>query len=123
MKILVTDDDPSSRRFVVEALKMTGAEVFEAETGQQAVAAAKEKKPDLILIDHVMPEMNGFDAIKIIRHEPGLEAVPFVMITGNYEVQTLQEQEKFSNCAFLPKPYTVDQLMSTIEVALDRPFP
>lgn len=123
LKVLIADDDAVSRSLVVEALKVVGCQIIEAETGRQTIELAQKEKPDLVLMDHLMPEMNGYEAMKEIRKAPGLENVPFVMITGNYDIQILQEKEKLTRCAFLPKPYTVEQLMATIEIALEKPFP
>ncbi|MBI2071281.1 MAG: response regulator [Elusimicrobia bacterium] len=123
MKILIADDDPSMRKLLNDALSLAGCEVIQAETGRQAIDLAKQATPDLILLDHTMPEMKGYDAMKEIRKEPALAQVPVVLITGNFEVQGMAEDDKLERCAFLPKPYSIDQLMTTIGVALGRPFP
>ncbi len=123
MKVLIVDDDPSNRKFLADAIGMVNCQVILAETGLQAIGLAKQELPDLILMDHTMPEMKGYDAMKEIRKEPNMIAVPCVMITGDFEVQSYQEDDKMQNCAFLPKPYSVDQLMTTIAKAMGKKFP
>ncbi|MBI4368613.1 MAG: response regulator [Elusimicrobia bacterium] len=123
MKAVVCDDDPMNRTLLTDALAMVGCQVFQAENGAQAIALAKQEHPDFVLMDQTMPDLKGYDAIKEIRKETGMEQVPYVMITGDFNVQYDQEDDQMTNCAFLPKPYSIDQLMTTIGNALGRPFP
>ena len=123
MKVLIADDDLYNRKLLSDALTLAGCQVVLAETGKQAIDLATQEKPDLILMDHTMPEMLGYDAVKEIRKDPNLQRVPVVMITGNFEVQAHAEDDKMEYCAFLPKPYSLEQLMTTIGLALGKPFP
>ncbi|MEK6544785.1 MAG: response regulator [Elusimicrobiota bacterium] len=123
MKILITDDDPTNRMLLREMLGMLKVSIFEATTGKEAIVAAKQEVPDLILMDHTMPEMLGYDAMKEIRKDDRLKNTPFVMITGDFEIQEYQENDAVEKCAFLPKPYSLDQLFFTIGRAMGKKFP
>ena len=123
MKVLIADDDTYNRKLLTDVLTLNGCQVFVAETGKQAIDVAKQEKPDFILMDHTMPEMLGYDAAREIRKDSSMQAVPIVMITGDFEVQAQAEDDKMENCAFLPKPYSIEQLMTTISLATGKPFP
>lgn len=123
MKVLICDDDPIERALLVEALRSLNCDVVEATNGSEGVALAKKELPELILMDYAMPQMNGLEAMKTIRQEIPLQDVPFVMITGSYDVQALVDQEQAARAAFLPKPYSLNQLQATISLVLGHSFP
>ena len=120
MKVLICDDDPKNRGLLKEALMLLSCAAVEASNGAEGIALTKQEKPDIILMDHTMPDMLGYDAIKEIRKEPGFENIPFVMITGDFDIQAQVEKDNLKNCAFLPKPYGIDQLTATMELALGK---
>lgn len=123
MKILITDDDPTNRMLLRELLSMLDVTIIEATSGREAINITKDQMPDLILMDHTMPEMMGYEALKEIRKEEKLKEIPVVMITGDFEIQEYQEEDKIAKCAFLPKPYSMDQLFMTIGRAMGKKFP
>ena len=80
--ILVVDDDPGTRMLARASLKKAGYDTVEAADGGDGVAAWERFRPDLILMDAVMPGMDGFAAIREIRRRPGGDRVPVLMMTG-----------------------------------------
>ncbi|MDH4140111.1 MAG: response regulator [Coriobacteriia bacterium] len=80
-KILIADDNTFIRTLVKAALKPLGCEMIEAVDGEEAVRAAEEHDPDLILLDVVMPKMNGFEALEAIRAQRPASHLPIVMLT------------------------------------------
>jgi len=80
--ILVVDDLPEMREMRKYILEREGFRVIEAEDGQKGVAAAIRERPRLILMNYMMPVMNGLEAAAIIRRQPGLERVPILMNSG-----------------------------------------
>jgi diguanylate cyclase (GGDEF)-like protein len=80
--ILVVDDDPFMRLMEREALEQAGFAVEEAENGAQAVAACAALRPDLVITDVQMPEMDGFTACTLLRHQPGGGELPILILTG-----------------------------------------
>lgn len=123
MKVLICDDDFLSRQFLFKALSSMNYQCVLAANGQEGIALALKELPDLILMDYTMPDMKGLDAIREIRKDSRLARTPFVLVTGSVDLQSLVEEEKFENCAFLPKPYSREQLQSTISLALGKFFP
>ena len=80
-KILVVDDSPTERHVLSEILTKNGYHIITAESGEQAITVAKEQLPDLILMDVVMPGMNGFQATRNISREPTTQHIPIIMCT------------------------------------------
>jgi twitching motility two-component system response regulator PilH len=80
-KILVVDDSATERHVLGEMLSKQGFEVVFAEDGEKAVAQTKSLKPDLVLMDVVMPGMNGFQATRAITHDPETQHIPVIICT------------------------------------------
>lgn len=81
--VLVADDNSRGREFVRIVMENLGHNVHEVSNGRQAVDAAIEMKPDLIVLDLHMPEMDGFEAIAALRQHPDLAAVPVMALTAS----------------------------------------
>jgi twitching motility two-component system response regulator PilH len=81
-KILVVDDSPTERHVLTEMLLKAGFTVIIAESGEQAIEVAKKELPDLILMDVVMPGMNGYQATRTITREEATRHIPVIMCTS-----------------------------------------
>ena len=82
MKILVVDDEPSIFELAEELLTLAGYDVLEASDGEQALALARKEHPDLILLDLLMPKMNGFQFVLEIRKDPKVGKTPILVLSG-----------------------------------------
>src|SRR6056297_1682772 len=89
--ILVVDDDRSTRLVSKKALEQNNYDVIEAENGLEAIDAFKKYRPDLMLLDVVMPEIDGFEACRRIRALPYGAAVPVMIITGSDDFEAISE--------------------------------
>ncbi len=81
-KILVVDDSPTERWALNEVLTRHGYEVVTAETGEEAISKSKTEKPDLILMDVVMPGMNGYQATRTIARDAETQTIPIILCTS-----------------------------------------
>jgi twitching motility two-component system response regulator PilH len=81
-KILIVDDSPTERHALSELLEKNGYHVVTAESGEEAIAKSKSEMPDLILMDVVMPGMNGYQATRTITREEETKHIPVVMCTS-----------------------------------------
>ena len=81
-KVLLVDDDPLIIRMYEHKLTQEGYKVVLAFDGEKAIIAAKEEKPDIILLDLMMPKMNGVDALKFLRKEPDTKKIPVMILTN-----------------------------------------
>ena len=103
-KVLVVDDDLAGLLMASEALTSAGFEVIEAEDGLEAVEQFDKHHPDLVVMDVVMPRMNGFDSCALIRKSDGGEHVPILMITGLDDVDSIQKAYEAGATDFVTKP-------------------
>ena len=103
-QVLVVDDDFTIRLLVVEALEQAGFRVIEVETGRDALAAFQEHQPSVVLMDVVMPEMDGFVACSELRRLPGAEHIPVLMMTGLEDEESINRAYDAGATDFITKP-------------------
>ena len=115
-KILIVDDSAFSRSIVQKAVAAAGHETLEASSGAAAAETYQAEKPDLILMDLLMPDMDGMDVIRQIR-ESAPEA-RFIACTSDKQLSRRQEAEELGACAFIAKPVDADALLEAIAAAL-----
>ncbi len=114
-KILVAEDDPASREFLVEVLDGLGYEVIVAENGEEALRKAFATSPDLILLDIQMPLLDGYGVLRRLREDARFAATPILTLTA-YAMP--EEREKTLRAGFdahLSKPLNVSALREEIE--------
>ena len=81
-KILVVDDSPTDRQYIIESLKGKGFQIVTAENGEDAITKAKAELPDLILMDVVMPGLNGYQATRQITRDDATKHIPVIICTS-----------------------------------------
>ena len=114
-KILVVDDSPTERYFLVDLLTKKGYSVVTAENGEEAIEKSKSEKPDLILMDVVMPGQNGFQTTRAIAKEPVTEHIPIIMCTSkNQETDRIWGLRQGAG-DYLVKPINPAELLKKIE--------
>jgi CheY-like chemotaxis protein len=122
-RILVIDDEPAYTRLVRLILTRTcGYEVLEVNDATKAVAAAAEFQPDLILLDIVMPGLDGGEVANRIRRSPGLGDVPIVFVSG-ISLSDVNNHGISGSFPFHAKPFQMENLLSCISQNLRRAAP
>ena len=113
MKVIICDDSMLARKKIKTALSQIGVtQVFEASDGEQAIAVFKDKRPDITLMDIVMPKIDGVEALKAILAEDPKAKVVMASSVGTQE--NLKEAIKAGAFDFLQKPVSEDQIKSLI---------
>ncbi len=117
--ILVIDDNP---KYLKDALPMYGYEVTTALDGIEALKILSEKSEyfDLILLDVMMPNMNGWDTLKAIRKNPKTEHIPIIMITAVSEDQKVVSGLRLGADDYIVKPFILPNLLARVEAVLRR---
>ena len=125
--ILIMDDDPILRGVAGESLKQAGFSVSESENGIQALAAIKKHRPDIVLLDVMMPEMDGFDTCRAIRELPDGDMLPVVMITALEDLESINRAYEVGATDFITKPINwiilvqrVRYMLRAVQVNLER---
>lgn len=116
--VLVADDNGDTRRVVRWMLEQKGYAVIEAADGRQAVAAAVSQRPDLILMDLIMPILDGFDAIRQVREHEELRGVPVIAMTARDVATSRDRAEDLGFNQYLSKPLDFLRLNIVIEKLL-----
>lgn len=112
--ILIADDSPTEVYVLQKMLEGNGHEVLTAEDGEQAVTVAQEKRPDLILMDVVMPNLNGFQATRKLTKEPETAHIPIIIVSSkNQETDKMWGLRQGAK-GYLGKPVDEAELMSQI---------
>ena len=108
-RVLVVDDEPYILRSLCYVLRKEGYEVREARTGSEALAAVRSEPPDLVFLDVMIPEVNGFDVCREIREDPALSAVRIVMLTARG--QDHDRSRAVGADLFMTKPFSPSKIL------------
>ncbi len=117
-RILVVEDDRSILTGVRDNLEMEGFEVFCAETGEAAIEAARKKKPDLVVLDLMLPDMSGFDILKRLRDE-GSDAYVVVLTAKKEEIDKVRGLNLGAD-DYVTKPFSLIEFLARIKAVLRR---
>lgn len=120
-KILVIDDMPSAAAMVKARLEASGYDVIVAQGGQQGLAAAQAEKPDLILLDIVMPAGGGYSVFTRLRMSPKTRSVPIIFLTAKDGPEDVARAYKLGARYYLKKPYKPERLLETVRRVLAPP--
>jgi len=114
-RILVVEDQEDNRQILRDLLANAGFEMIEAEDGVQAIAAASEHRPDLILMDIQLPIMDGYEATRRIKADPALKSIPIIVVTS-YALSGDESKARDAGCdAYVTKPYSPRQLLAKVK--------
>jgi DNA-binding response OmpR family regulator len=117
-RILVVDDNPTNRDILDMRLKANGYEVLHAGDGEEALAAAIEHRPDLILLDVMMPKMNGIEVCRRLKADPALPFMPIVLVTARADSQDVVEGLEAGADEYLTKPVDQKALVARVKALL-----
>ncbi|MCL6556791.1 MAG: response regulator [Burkholderiales bacterium] len=113
-KVLVVDDSPTERHFLSEILSKQGYQVIMAESGEEAMEKAKSQRPDLILMDVVMPGLNGFQATRALTRDEETKHIPVIMCTSKGQETDKVWGMRQGARDYLVKPINPDELLRKI---------
>ena len=114
-KVLVVDDSPTERFYLSDILRKSGYEVVTADNGEDGIAKAKKDHPDLILMDVVMPGLNGFQATRQLSRDPVTQTIPVIMCTTKGQETDRVWGMRQGASDYMVKPIVPDMLLGKIK--------
>jgi DNA-binding response OmpR family regulator len=118
-RILLVDDEPAIRELVENILSPDEYEVFHAEDGAEALDVVRAKAPDLVVLDLMMPMMNGIETCRQIKQEPSTAETSVLMLTARTDYDSRVDSEEAQADAYLTKPFSPFTLLKMIEHLLE----
>ncbi len=118
--ILVVDDEQDILDLIEYNLKKEGFKVLKAENGEKGIEIAKEYKPDLVLLDIMMPKMDGLETVELIRKDEELKRTPVIFLTARSDEKTEIESLNKGGDDFISKPISTTKLVSRIKAVMRR---
>lgn len=112
--ILIVEDNPDSLRLAQRMLQISGYTTIEATDGKQGVELAKTRSPDLILMDIMMPEMDGYAACHAIKTDKATSEIPVVMLTAVDHELNRKLAEKMGADGYITKPFAREELLDVV---------
>jgi CheY-like chemotaxis protein len=122
MRALVVDDDAGTRELVAAFLESAGYEILAAEEGEAGLLLARTASPDIVILDRVMPGMDGYEICRTLQQDPGTRHIPVIMLTGDNDPALNQKAYAAGARACVPKPFRREALVAAIQaVVAGRP--
>ena len=118
--ILVVDDERDLLDLIEYNLKKEGFKVLKAENGEEGISKAKEHRPDLILLDIMMPKMDGLEAVEIMRKDDDLKKTTIILLTARSDEKTEIDGLNKGGDDYITKPISTTKLVSRIKAAMRR---
>src|SRR5262245_60150042 len=119
-KLLIIEDQAPMRRNLALLLEIAGYDVKTAENGRAGVEAARARRPDLIICDVMMPELDGYGVVQALRAEAATATTPFIFLTAKGDKADVRIGMNFGADDYLTKPVNRDDLLAAVEARLAR---
>jgi CheY-like chemotaxis protein len=119
-RLLVIDDHDDIRENIAEILTLAGYETFTAINGKRGVETAIKEKPDLVICDIMMPELDGYGVLHLMRKNPATENIPFIFLTARTERGDFRKGMEMGADDYITKPFDDIELLNAIEVRLKK---
>jgi DNA-binding response OmpR family regulator len=121
--VLVVDDDEGIVEFIASCLKTASYEVLTANNGRDGCQIAVESKPDVIILDLMMPDMHGFEVCQKIRENETLKGVKVIISSGKSYAVDVKSAMRLGADAYLTKPYSAETLLEAVKKTLEGQGP
>ena len=118
--VLVADDDPLIRELIQFRLERSGYEVVIAEDGDQALKIARERSPDLVVLDVMMPGLNGYEVTRSLRADEETKRIPVILLTARVQEADVAQGFDAGADDYLTKPFSPQELRARVQAILGR---
>ncbi|MDF1545438.1 MAG: response regulator [bacterium] len=117
-KVLIIDDDADVREIASRVLGGEGYQVITATSGPEGIEKARQEVPKLILMDISMPDMDGYEATKLLKQDPSLSLIPVIFLTGRSASEDDGQAFASGGVSYICKPFTGQQLKDMVNLAI-----
>ena len=111
---LIVEDEPEANRLLSMLVQLRGYRTESAFTGGEALSIARDRPPDIVFLDLMLPDTNGFDVCRALKTRRATNPVPVVMVTARLAEENRLQSVQAGACGFIPKPYTPDQIFGAL---------
>jgi DNA-binding response OmpR family regulator len=118
--VLIADDDPDILELVSFRLERAGYDVVRAADGEQALRIAVDRRPDLAVLDVMMPKLTGYDVTRKIRQDEATSRMPVILLTARVQEADVQQGFEAGADDYLKKPFSPQELRARVQAILDR---
>ncbi|HEV8026387.1 MAG TPA: response regulator [Stellaceae bacterium] len=119
--ILLVDDDPLLRTLVEHKLRLRGFEVISAESGEEGLKQASARRPDVIVLDAMLPELDGFEVLQRLQEDAATQSIPVIMLTARKQETDIVSALSKGARDYLVKPFLPEELVMRIRNLLPAP--
>ena len=119
-RVLLAEDEPDMLRMTGARIRRAGYEVLEAEDGAAALVVAKREHPDFILLDVMMPGLNGYEVLKALKADPATADIPVVMLTAKASERDIGQSISMGSVRHMTKPVNPQELLEEIKIGVER---
>jgi two-component system cell cycle response regulator DivK len=123
LRILIAEDDMDLRNIIHDLLESSGFQTVQAANGQEALTLAAREKPDLLVLDLAMPELDGWQVAKILRQAPSTRDLPIIALTAHAMAGDCEKALQAGCDSYLAKPFVLADLVAEIHRLTERPSP
>ena len=122
-KVMVVEDDEELSEVLQYNLRRAGYEVSQAWNGREGMEAIARERPDLVLLDIMLPEANGWEVCRFLAGSPELNRIPIIVFTAKSAREDFDQAREFNLAGFFTKPYTTTDVLRHVERVLNAPSP
>jgi DNA-binding response OmpR family regulator len=119
-KILIVDDEPDLVETIRFALELEGYNVLVAVNGEEGLNTARQEKPDLILLDLMLPKLDGYKVCRLLKFDERYKSIPILMLTAKTQDKDRMLGKETGANEYLTKPFDMDELMAKIKFYLKK---
>ena len=113
-RVLIVDDEPSIAKILRKQMEVAGFDVTVAVDGEEGLAKIRDGRPELVILDVMLPKMNGHQVCAAVKQDPALKAIPILMLTAKAQRQDQEEAKTCGAEAYLTKPFQLDELLGKV---------
>jgi two-component system alkaline phosphatase synthesis response regulator PhoP len=114
-RVLIVDDEPDIVESVKFSLELENIECLEAYDGEEALLKAKKEKPDLIILDIMLPKINGYKIARLLKFDREYKDIPIIMLTARTQEKDVKLGEETGADKYITKPFDMDMLVNAVK--------